>query len=214
MDRLSPVSYTLPVHVILAAAVFFAAGCTSESGRPSGKMERAQSVKPSATERGPESFCDRLNPSGSAPLLALPAMNNVASGRPERISSQGRWAWINIWATFCKPCLGEMDTLVTWRDQLSASGTPVDLLFVSVDEGVDVVKQYLAKNRKIASMPSYHASDSPALEAAIKPLGLGSLDMIPMHILVAPDGRVRCTRAGALNGDDLPVVRKIFQAIR
>ena len=35
-------------------------------------------------------------------------------------------------------------------------------------------------------------------EAAIRPLGLGSLDSIPMHILVAPDGRVRCVRAGAL----------------
>jgi len=198
--------------VFLTAAIASAAACTQESGRSAGKLERAQSVKSSTAERSPESFCDRYNPASIALPLSFPLMNNLASGKKERISAQGRWVWINIWATFCLPCLREMDALMTWRDQLSAGGTPIDLIFVSVDEGVDEVRQYMAKNRRIAAMPSYHAVDNSALEAAIKPLGLGSLDSIPIHILVSPDGKVRCVRAGALNSDDYPVVKKLLQA--
>jgi thiol-disulfide isomerase/thioredoxin len=175
-------------------------------------MERVQSVKASTAPRTPESFCDRQHPGAAAPLLNLPALIDVSSEKPARISTRGRWTWINIWATFCLPCLREMDTLAAWRERLADSGTPADLVFVSVDEGMDEVGRYLAKNPKISRMPSYLATDHPALEAAIKPLGLGSLDSIPMHILAAPDGTVRCVRAGALNSDDYPLVKGLMTA--
>jgi thiol-disulfide isomerase/thioredoxin len=174
-------------------------------------MERAQSVKASPSARTPESFCDRYNKADSAPFPAFPALTDLSTGGSGRIKSGGKWAWINIWATFCQPCLREMDTLAIWKDQLASEKIPIDLIFISVDEGTDVVKKYIARNRRFSTFPSFHAPESAALEAAIKPLGLGSLDSIPMHILIDPEGKVRCTRAGALNNDDYAVVKGIFR---
>ena len=195
--------------VLLAAPL--CASCTQDAGAPSGKMERTQAVKAAAGARTPESFCDKAHAASIAPSLALPPVTALPSGKTERLSTSGRWAWINLWATFCVPCLREMDALVKWQAQIAQAGTPLDLVFVSVDEGAAEVREWLAKNRKVAALPHYFAGDRAALEAAIKPLGLGSLDSIPMHILVAPDGKVRCVRAGALNDDDFPLVRRLVQ---
>ena len=135
----------------------------------------------------------------------------MPSGRVTSLNLSGRWAWINVWATFCAPCLREMDMLMKWRGQLAATVAPVDLLLVSVDEGMDDVKAYLARQPGVRALPNYLARERGPLESALKPLGLGSLDSIPMHLFVAPDGKVRCVRAGALNDDDFPLVRGLVR---
>lgn len=185
--------------------------CTQDGGKPSAKMERAQAVKASAGARTPESFCDKFHAAGAGPLLDLPAATDLSTGRTGRITSSGRWTWINVWATFCVPCIREMPALVKWREQIEASGPPLNLKFLSVDEEDAPVKAFLKKAPAVAAHPSFRAGEHAPLEAAIRPLGLGSLDTIPMHILVAPDGRVRCARAGALNDDDFSLVKKLIR---
>jgi len=186
--------------------------CTQDGGRPPAKIERAQAVPASAGARTPESFCDKSHAPGAGPFFDLPPATDLATGRAGRITGTGRWTWVNIWATFCVPCVREMPALVKWREQIEASGTPLDLKFLSVDEEDAPVKSFLRRTPSVAAHASYRAGEHAPLEAAIKPLGLGSLDTIPMHILVAPDGRVRCARAGALNDDDFALVRGLVRS--
>jgi len=197
---------------LLLVALCLMLGCTQETSAPSQKRERVQAVKPAAAARTLEGFCDKSFPANIAPPLALPSFSEVPSGRVASINLSGHWAWINVWATFCAPCLREMDMLMKWRGQLAATVAPVDLLLVSVDESMDDVKAYLARQPGVRALPNFLARERGPLESALKPLGLGSLDSIPMHIFVAPDGTVRCTRAGALNDDDYHLIKNLVES--
>ena len=35
------------------------------------------------------------------------------------------WRWVNLWATWCTPCVEEMALLRQWRDGFARDGAPV-----------------------------------------------------------------------------------------
>ena len=76
------------------------------------------------------------------PDLALKTLD----GQPTSLYKQlrpGRRALINVWATWCAPCILEMPELEKLRPQLSASG--VDLIGLNVDTEPDAnVRDFVA----------------------------------------------------------------------
>ncbi|HEY5950682.1 MAG TPA: TlpA disulfide reductase family protein, partial [Kofleriaceae bacterium] len=125
MDRLS----ALIVTVALSAV-----GCESKAEQP--LPGRADTTKVAQKTVDTAAFCDVQFPGATGPKFTVPALagGTLAASAP-------KWRWINIWATWCKPCVEEMPRLAKWREKL---GAKYELAFVSVDEN----EQDLALFRK------------------------------------------------------------------
>jgi thiol-disulfide isomerase/thioredoxin len=149
-----------------------------------------------------EAFCDVYTPAAKAQPLAWPALTTAA---PAPASS---WRWINVWASWCKPCIEEMPRLQKWRTKLSV-GRTIDLAFVSVDES----EADLAAHRKdhADTPPTLRLADSKQQEAWYDQLGLKS-PTIPIHIFVDPANRVRCVRSGGVREQDYAIVEKLLSS--
>src|SRR5262245_8093399 len=72
-----------------------------------------------------EGFCDVHFAGDKGPKFTVPAL--VGGSLPVAAKS---WRWVNVWATWCKPCVEEMPRLAKWREQLGAAGHPFELSFV------------------------------------------------------------------------------------
>jgi len=192
MDRLS----TLIIVVALA-------GCDSErSTEPA--PARANVAKVSATNAANvEAFCDVHFERGAGPAFQLPAL--VDGTLPPTSTS---WRWVNVWATWCKPCVEEMPRLASWRAKLAASGKPFDLGFVSVDEDAADLAAYRAAH---PDAPASARLAEPAKQAAwYAAVGLDANAPIPIHIFVDPSGHVRCARAGGVRERDYAAIEKLL----
>jgi thiol-disulfide isomerase/thioredoxin len=116
---------------------------------------------------------------------------------------QGKVVLLNIWATWCPPCVKEMPTLD--RLQKSLGGDFFQVLVLSVDEaGIEAVKKFFArtkvKNLDIHMDPGFKAA------GALNALGL------PTTILIDVKGR----EMGRLVGDaewDAPEMISFFKGI-
>src|SRR5262245_34595066 len=127
MDRLSA--------LIVVAAVFTAWGCDSKKEQP--LPGRADTTKVAQKQVSTEAFCDVMFPGTTGPKFTVPALigGNV-------VASTSKWRWINVWATWCKPCVEELPRLAKWREKL---GSKYELSFISADENEsDFVEFYKA----------------------------------------------------------------------
>jgi thiol-disulfide isomerase/thioredoxin len=208
MDRLHIVK--LMAVGALAAGLGAATGCEREGdkkqARPSG--ERVDAVKGGAKKQNVTAaeFCDaRAESAAASPQLGMPAL---AGGKPA--PGKGSWRWINVWATWCKPCIEEMPDLARWHDDLAGQGVKFDLVFVSVDDSDDLVTKF--RERHPGTPESLRFAQPDALPTWLEAIGLGGSAPIPVHVFVDPDDRVRCVRAGGVKEKDLPAVRSVLGA--
>ena len=195
MDRLS----------IVIACVLAASGC--EDRKP-GTAEPPSRVNgaPSTARQGAttSAFCDVHFTGDTGTALEWPALADGAS-RPGPTTG---WRWINVWATWCKPCIEEMPRLLAWRTKLAAKGQRLDLVFLSMDETADDVTAYRKLHPGVPA--SLRLADPAAAVAWFRDLGLTGDPPIPIHVIVSPAGRVRCTRAGGVREQDFAVVEKLL----
>lgn len=178
--------------VQLAAALLWGCG---ESGTgasatppPKGRFEAVTAKAP--TQDSLAGFCDVLAAPGQGRPFRLPALEG---GAPP--PAQGP-LWLNVWATWCKPCIEEMPMIVTWQRQLEAQGKRAEVRFVSVDETAEIVQQFRAQNPSTPA--TLRLADPAALAAFVTDLGLDSGAGLPIHVFVEPGERIRCVRAGAI----------------
>lgn len=171
---------------------------------------RYQAVKAARTTKAPpEKWCDVEFAARTAPRLVLPPA--TAARQPARALPVGRWVWLNLWATWCKPCLREMPVLFAWRDRLKQDGVALDLWFLSLDEDAAELAKFLAAHPEVAPAPSLRASSPGEFEAWAKRYLKDPSAPIPIHLLAAPDGSVRCIRAGSLDEADYSTVAALLR---
>lgn len=195
MDRLHALA-------IVAALV----GC--DQGKPAGggpPPSRVNGAKVAAQQGATtEAFCDTHQPDAKAPAFEWPKL--VGASAPAKAAG---WRWVNVWATWCKPCIEEIPRLVAWRDKLSAAGVKLDLQLVSIDEDQADIDDYRKDHPQIP--PTLRLADpTKSMGAWFKQAGLTGEPPIPVHIFVAPSGKVRCARAGGVREQDFAVVEKLF----
>ena len=200
MDRLHIVS--------MALLGLVAAGCEREGGKkqPPAGGDRVDAVKAGQEKKvTADEFCDVRTEDGPAPKFALPPL---AGG--QAAPGKGSWRWLNVWATWCKPCIEEIPHLVKWQEQMAGEGVHFDLVFVSVDESDDLITRF--RERHPGTPDSLRLEDPDALPKWMGSIGIDEAAPIPVHVFIDPQDRVRCVRAGGVKEKDLPAVRAILTA--
>jgi thiol-disulfide isomerase/thioredoxin len=109
-------------------------------------------------------------------------------GRVDLSELRGKPVFLNIWATWCPPCVTELPSIARLARDPKVRAAGIQVLCVSVDgEATDVV-DFLAARRGQLEGPRYVvASDAPAPFLT---------DGIPATFLVAPDGRIVESKVG------------------
>lgn len=197
MDRLS----------IIRAAVLLTAlcilQCKSES-TAAPPPPRVVAVKAKQTTEDPlPAFCDFLDKQGTQKAMKMPEINGRVAGAPMG------FRWINIWATWCKPCIAEMPSIVEWTDKLNKAGYDLAVEFVSVDEDPEVLNRFYQE--RPAFPTSGRLADPEALTPWIAEMGLDAGAGLPIHIFVDPKGMIRCARAAAVNPQDFAAVEALIR---
>jgi thiol-disulfide isomerase/thioredoxin len=156
---------------LMTAAVLALAGCHQQAQQqPSGNETAAAP----AGEEGIKGV-HREDKGKAAPA----AMFDDPGGRPVKLSDfAGRPVLVNLWASWCVPCVKELPTL----DQLARSGT-IRVLAVSQDSGPHASVVAFLHGHKIATLESYQDSKM-GLSGA-----LGPDVVLPTSILIDANGK-------------------------
>ena len=197
MDRLST--------VMLGAAVALVAAACDKADKPAlAPAPRTNIAKVNAPQAAtPEAFCDHHATDDRGAVFHWP---ELGAGHAAPAASK-TWRWVNLWATWCKPCIEEMPRLLAWRDKLAAAGKPVELAFVSVDDSDAEVDEFLKSHP--ATPPSIRIADADKRAEWLKSLGLDD-GAIPIQLFVSAANRLRCARAGGIGDKDYDVVAKLL----
>jgi thiol-disulfide isomerase/thioredoxin len=195
MDRLP--TLTLAVVALLA--------CDSKTDRPAAEpASRTNGAKVNVGQAATtDAFCDRHATDDRGAAFHWPALG--AGGHAP--AAPTTWRWVNVWATWCKPCIEEMPRLIAWRDKLAGAGKRVDLAFVSVDDSDAEVEAF--RKAHPDTPPSIRVADADKRAAWLKGFGLDD-GAIPIHLFVSPANRLRCARAGGIRDKDYPVLEKLL----
>jgi thiol-disulfide isomerase/thioredoxin len=148
-------------------------------------------------------FCDVRAEPGQGKPFKLPPLEAGAT-----FAAQQGPLWVNLWATWCKPCVEEMPMIGNWQKQLEGQGKRVDVRFVSVDETPELVQTFRAQHPSLPA--SVRLAEAAALGPLVAELGLDSGAGLPIHVFVEPSARVRCVRAGAITDSHYAIVSSLL----
>jgi len=178
------------IVLLLALAV---AGC--DRGKPETPQPAANTLSPSESATATPGT-DAAAPSGSKVDTshageAMPAIPFTApDGSPATLTQyRGKPLMVNLWATWCAPCLAEMPTF----DALAAREKDrLHLIVVSQDlAGKREVDPYFAKEKFRTLLP--YLDKQNVLMEAVK------ADTLPVTILYGADGKERWRVVGGMD---------------
>jgi thiol-disulfide isomerase/thioredoxin len=118
-----------------------------------------------------------LADAGPQPATAF----NGPDGRPVRLGDfKGKVVVLNLWATWCAPCVIEMPTLAKLAE--SYQGKPVEVVAVSIDkaEGTDKAKAFIAKQGHL----KFYQDPTMSLPFDVRPPAPG----MPTTVIYGKDG--------------------------
>lgn len=146
--------------VIACLLGLMVAGCDKQSPAPeqaantssgevsSGEVTSGEASGASAIEAPkPTGAVDRSHKGEAAPLLPFTAMDGKSTSLAD---FRGRPVLVNLWATWCGPCVAEMPTLAATAQRLKGK---VAVIAVAQDD-MAKVKPFLA-GRKLDALPIY-----------------------------------------------------------
>ncbi|MES2472406.1 MAG: TlpA disulfide reductase family protein [Pseudomonadota bacterium] len=149
-----------------------------------------------------------LEPPASLAVLKLekepksaPSVGFDAGGRRYALEEfRGRYVLLNLWATWCAPCVAELPALV----RLQARAPGLRVVAVNTDrKGVDAAA-FLQANRARALVP-YRDTDVTMLKS-FKAYGL------PLTVLIDPEGKIIARAEGPAEWDS-PEAVKYFKRV-
>ena len=112
---------------------------------------------------------------------------------------RGKWVVLNVWATFCIPCLQEMPSLDNLQAKLGGQDFEVIALnedFGKVERKIELAKNYYAENG-LENLKVYVDYNALKKKSYFR-LRVGGM---PTTILVDPDGRELGRHCGAASWD-------------
>jgi thiol-disulfide isomerase/thioredoxin len=162
------------------------------------------------------------NPGASLRPLAVGAMKKLvvaddpepapdvvftdAQGRTHTLADfKGKVVVVNLWATWCAPCVAEMPTLAKLAEE--SGGQPVVVAPISLDTVEDRANAmaFIAKRPPLR----FYAEPKFALAFALKP----PVEGLPTTLLIDRKGLVRARLAGGADWSS-PQAQKVIQALK
>ena len=113
---------------------------------------------------------------------------------------RGKVLFVNLWATWCPPCVAELASIQALADSL-AGDADVAFLLVS-PETARPVRRFVAR-RRITAPVYIEESRAPARFGAVA---------LPTTVVIDRDGRIVLRRRGAADWDD-PAVRAFLREL-
>jgi thiol-disulfide isomerase/thioredoxin len=140
----------------------------------------------------------------SPPLPAPGAAYQARDGATRHLADfAGHWVLVNLWATWCAPCIKEMPSLDRMQAKL---GTALDVVAVSEDRsGAKAVDPFLAK-LPVKNL-SIGLDANNALTTALHVEGL------PTSLLIDPKGEIVAKLEGGATWDQGPTLAKLEDLI-
>lgn len=182
----------LPLVAVALAAVPSLVACKDPPPLAATRVDAVPAQKREAEK--PEAFCDVFHAAAGAPRFAFPALD----GEPP--NAVRTWRWVNVWATWCQPCVAEMPMVRKWVGRMREAGSPIELTFLSVDENQEDVRTFAGASAATdLTLRMRDAGDDGALETWLGSLGLDSSAAIPIQVFIGPEGGLRCVRTGGLS---------------
>jgi thiol-disulfide isomerase/thioredoxin len=201
MDRLSFVATPMRVMTIWTmAACAIVTGCEEGTAEPA--PSRVVAIGAGQDNSAAE-LCDVSRSAGDAPALTFPTL---ASGSAPAPSGSPRW--LNVWATWCRPCVEELPMILEWGGRMRASGASVELTFLSADASDEAVATFRQAHPNAPE--TLRAADARAIRTWVTSVGLDEGAPLPIHVFTDGMGRVRCARAGAVAERDYEAVRSVL----
>jgi thiol-disulfide isomerase/thioredoxin len=108
---------------------------------------------------------------------------------------KGKTVFLNIWATWCGPCIQEMPSIARLAENPELKNKGIEFVCVSTDDSSEKVRNFL-KDR----------SWSMTFLRAEKLAAIYSTDGIPATFVIAPDGKIAAAQVGSIQWDTPQVV--------
>ncbi|MDE1153792.1 MAG: TlpA disulfide reductase family protein [Micavibrio sp.] len=140
------------------------------------------------------------------PVQSLPAITFYdAEGRATKLTDfNGKVVLVNLWATWCTPCVGELPSLDRLQAKLGDKGFQVVALSIEPDlpkvkaflkaHGVEHLSAYVDKDREVPSKWTYAG--------------------VPTSYLLGPDGQLLHTFNGPAEWDKGDALAQVTAAVK
>ena len=133
---------------------------------------------------------------------AAPATVFTDGEKPVKLADfKGKPVLVNLWATWCAPCVKELPTL----DKLASSGT-IQVLAVSQDSGPHPSVVAFLKSHQLGTLKPYQ-DEKMALSGA-----LGPDTVLPTSILIGADGKEVWRYVGDLDWTSAEAAKLLSEA--
>jgi thiol-disulfide isomerase/thioredoxin len=192
--------------LVVIVAVLAFASCEEKHTGPA--PSRFDSVKKTASTAA-NNFCEKQwsTTEGAKKKYVEPPERPIP-GAPQVPAKAGSWKWVNLWATWCHPCVDEIPLLARWKTSLEKDGIPVDLEMWSVDEDQAALTAWLQKTAMPGRVRWVRSPDD--LPSVLDGVGADKAAAIPIHVLIDASGNLRCLRVGAVHDEDYGAIKSML----
>lgn len=183
------------------------AGCKPEPAEK--PRSRFAAVKKARATAQAAKFCEKSYPASSRKWSAPAGQPIPGYQAPESQTKKG-WVWVNLWASWCGPCVKEMPLLQRWGEALRKEGHPVRFELWSIDEKLEELASALGSHpHKFGAVRWVNGPE--AVPTLLESLGVDKDSAIPIHALIDPKGDLRCVRVGAVHEGSYGAVKAMLQ---
>jgi thiol-disulfide isomerase/thioredoxin len=145
---------------------------------------------------GPRPHAARLEDSGGGRVESYDWALFELDDKPASFARfRGQPVFLNIWATWCGPCVQEMPSIARLADDPRLKGKDVAFVCVSIDDESVKVRRFLEGRHW--RMSFFRAEKIPPVFFT---------ESIPATYIIAPDGRIAASEIGSARWDTPEVV--------
>ena len=207
---------TAIVVVVVAALSVMACEAAPDTNEPKPSRFNAATKKNGPSDKAARSFCEQTFAGGETGVAwtapaekPLPAAQIFTKPPAGPAAKAPGWKWVNLWATWCRPCVEELALLDRWQSALEKDGLPIAVELWSVDDGEADLAGWLKKHPMPGTV-KWLAGGAAGLPAVLATMQVPTNSPIPVHALVDGNNKLRCVRVGAVHDEDYAAIKAII----
>jgi thiol-disulfide isomerase/thioredoxin len=121
--------------------------------------------------------------------------------RPASAQTGSKYRWVNVWATWCKPCVEELPLLSRSFADWQKKQQPLTLTLLSVDSDAAAADSFIAARPELPA--TLRVQDASAAAGWLTGMGLSASSAIPVHLVLDAQDKLLCARSGGISAQDL-----------